>query len=95
MTDSKGILFYNIQLFIYKFLSLYFNVHFFPNCDIALYRSSSIRVAHISNHHIIALESDAELFDKVLKHLQTLTTDSKSLDSATTCDGIDLMIILP
>ena len=37
----------------------------------------------------LALESDAELFDEVLEPLQTLTIDSKRLDSGTTCDGMD------
>ena len=66
----------------------------FFNCDIALYRGSSIRVAHSSNRHILALESDAKLFDEVLKPLQTLIIDSNTLDYATTCDGMDLMMIL-
>jgi hypothetical protein len=43
---------------------------------------SSIRAAHSSNRDILALESDAELFDEVLKPLQTPTTD-------TSCDGMD------
>jgi len=51
---------------------------------------SSIRAAHSSNRHILALESDAQLFDEVLKPLQTLATISKTLDSASTYDGMDI-----
>ena len=50
---------------------------------------ASIRVAHSSNRHILALENEVELFDEVLKPLQTPTTNSKSLASVTTCDNLD------
>lgn len=53
------------------------------------YPDSSIRVAHSSNHQILALKNDVKLFDEVLKSLQTPTTDSKSLDSTTTCNNMD------
>ena len=43
---------------------------------------SSIRAAHLSNHHILAWESDTELFDEVLKSLQTPIID-------TSCDDMD------
>jgi hypothetical protein len=50
--------------------------------NIVFHPSSSIRTAHSSNRHILALESDAKLFDEVLKPLQTPTTD-------TSCDDMD------
>ena len=43
---------------------------------IVLHPGSFNKAAHLSNRHILALESDAELFDEVLKHLQTPTTDT-------------------
>ena len=46
-------------------------------------------MAHSSKNHLLALENDAEVFDEVLKPLQTPTTHSKSLASATTCEGMD------
>jgi len=55
-----------------------------------LHLGSSTRAAHSSNRHILALESDAQLFDEVLKPLQTPVTISKTLDSTTTCDGMDI-----
>ena len=67
---------------------------YFLNCDIALYRGSCVRAAHSSNHHILASENDAESFDEILKPLQKFTTDFKTLDSATTCNDMDLMMIL-
>ena len=51
---------------------------------------SSIRAAHSSNRHILALESDAKLFDEVLKPLQTPISVSKTLDSTTSCDGMEV-----
>lgn len=54
------------------------------------YPGSSIRAAHSSNRHILALESDAQLFDEILKPLQTLSTVSKTLDYSSTCDGMDI-----
>ena len=47
-----------------------------------LHPCSYIRAAHSSNRHILALESDAEFFDEVLKPLQTPTIN-------TSCDGMD------
>ena len=47
-----------------------------------LHPGSSTRAAHLSNRHILVLESIAELFDEVLKPLQTPTT-------VTSCDGVD------
>src|ERR1700738_1800498 len=81
MTASTGIVFYSIQLLVHIFFNSYFNVRIFL-INILLHPGSSIRVAHSSNRHILALESDAELFDEVLKSLQTPTTD-------TSCDGMD------
>lgn len=63
------------------FSNLDFNVHMFL-INIVFHPGSSIRAAHSSNRHILALESDAELFDEVLKPLQTPTND-------TSCDGMD------
>ncbi len=54
------------------------------------YTGSSIKAAHSSNRHILALESDAKLFDEVLKPLQTPTIISKALDSTTTDDGMEI-----
>jgi hypothetical protein len=51
---------------------------------------SSIKAAHSSNRLILALESDAKLFDEVLKPLQTPPPVSKALDSTTTCDGMEI-----
>ena len=50
---------------------------------------SSIIMSYSSNFHILALQSDVQLFDEVLKPLQTPTTNSKSVDSVITCDGMD------
>ena len=81
MTASISILFYSIKLLVHIFFNLYFNVRIFL-INILSHPGSFIRAAHLSNHHILALESDTELFDEVLKPLQTLTTD-------TSCDGMD------
>jgi len=62
----------------------------FHNFGILFHSGSSIKAAHSSNGHILALESDAKLFDEVLKPLQTPITVSKTLDSTTTCDGMDI-----
>ena len=48
-----------------------------------------IRVAHSCNHYILALESDAKLFDEKLKSFQISTIDSKNLNSTTTCNALD------
>ena len=63
------------------FLNLYFNVHIFL-INIVFHPGSSIRAAHSSNRHILALDCDAKLFDEVLKPLQTPTID-------TSCDGMN------
>ena len=81
MTTSTGIMFYIIQLLVYMFSNLYFNVYIFL-INIVLHPCSSIIAVHSSNCHILAWESDAVLFDEVLKPLHTPTID-------TSCDGID------
>jgi len=51
---------------------------------------SSMTIAHSSNHFILALGSDAELFDEVLKCLQIPTNISKTFDSTTTSDDMEI-----
>ena len=51
---------------------IYTSMFIFFLINIVLHPGSSIRAAHSSNHHNLALESDTELFDEVLKPLQNL-----------------------
>jgi len=55
-----------------------------------LHLGSSIRVIHSSNCHISTLESDAKLFDEVLKPLQAPKTISKTFGSIIPCDGMEI-----
>jgi hypothetical protein len=41
---------------------------------------SSIKAAHSSNRHVLALEADSKLFEEVLEPLKKTTPLSKSLD---------------
>jgi hypothetical protein len=42
---------------------------------------SSIKAAHSSNRHILALEADSKLFEEVLEPLKKATPVSKSRDT--------------